>query len=96
MNSELNNILKIVDNTEFFKKYIEFPLSKNIDMTQEEMKNIIITLNNKPNTRALYNSVTKSCDTIGIVDIKGIRYFDFDDNYYTLLNKGIDSQTDKV
>ena len=96
MNSELNNILKIVDNTDFFKEYIEFPLSKNIDMTQEEMKNIIITLNNKPNTKALYNSVTKICDTIGIVDINGVRYFDFDDNYYTLLNKGIDSQTDKV
>ena len=96
MNSELREILEKIDNTSFFKDYTEFNLSKDIDMNHNEMKNLIITLNQKPKTKAYYNSATKNCDTIGVIDVVDTRYIDFDDNYYTLLNKGIDKQTDKV
>ena len=96
MNSELKKILEEIDNTSFFKDYKEFKLSKDIDMNQKEMKDLIVSLNNRPKTKAFYNSVTKNCDTIGVVDALDSRYIDFDDNYYTLLNKGIDRQTDKV
>tara|TARA_B100000900_G_C20124729_1_gene531454 strand:- start:23 stop:313 length:291 start_codon:yes stop_codon:yes gene_type:complete len=96
MNLELKNILEEIDNTSFFKDYKEFRLSKDIDMNQKEMKDLILSLNNRPKTKALYNSVTKNCDTIGVIDVVDTRFIDFDDNYYTLLNKGIDRQTDKV
>lgn len=96
MNSELNNILKKVDNTDFFKNYTEFRLSEGIDMSQQNMKNLIVELNNKPNMKAYYNSRTLICDTIGVIDMDNNRIIDFDDNYFTMMNKGIDCQTDKV
>ena len=60
------------------------------------MKQIIIDLNKKDNTTAYYNSVTKNCDTISVIDVRGTRFIDFDDNYYSLINKGIDKQTNKI
>ena len=96
MNSELKQILNNIDNTKLFKDYTEFRLSKDIDMSCEEMQNLVQNLNSKPQIKAVYNSVTKNCDTIGVIDVLNTRYIDFDDNYYTLLNKGIDVQTDKL
>ena len=96
MNSEINNILKKVDNTDFFKNYTEFKLSKSIDMSQQNMKNLIVELNNKPNMKAYYNYRTLNCDTIGVVDMDNNRIIDFDDNYFILMNKGIECHIDKV
>lgn len=96
MNSELELILKKIDNIKIFEKYTEFPLKQNIDMDNENMKQLIIDLNNKTRTVALYNSVTKTCDTIGVVDMNNIRTIDFEDNNYTLMNKGIDRQTNII
>ena len=96
MNSEIKEILDKINNTLFFKDYTEFKLSKDIDMNHADMKNLIVTLNQKPKTKAYYNSATKNCDTIGVIDVMGTRYIDFDDNYFTLLNKGIDRQTNKI
>ena len=96
MNSEIKEILDKINNTLFFKDYTEFKLSKDIDMNHVDLKNLIVTLNQKPKTKAYYNSATKNCDTIGVIDVMDTRYIDFDDNYYTLLNKGINRQTDKI
>ena len=96
MNSEIKQILDKINNTLFFKDYTEFKLSKDIDMNHPDMKNLIVTLNQKPKTKAYYNSATKNCDTIGVIDVMSTRYIDFDDNYFTLLNKGIDRQTNKI
>ena len=96
MNSEIKEILDKINNTLFFKDYTEFKLSKDIDMNHPDMKNLIVTLNQKPKTKAYYNSATKNCDTIGVIDVMDTRYIDFDDNYFTLLNKGIDRQTNKI
>ena len=30
---------------------------------------------------------------IGVIDIENKRYIDFDDDWYTMTNKGIDNQT---
>jgi hypothetical protein len=46
--------------------------------------------------KAFYNSVTTNCDMIGVIDTDGTRIIDFEDNYYTLMNKGIDRQTNKL
>ena len=96
MNSEIKEILDKINNTLFFKDYTEFKLSKDIDMNHADMKNLIVILNQRPKTKAYYNSATKNCDTIGVIDVMGTRYIDFDDNYFTLLNKGIDRQTNKI
>ena len=49
-------------------------------------------MNKKENVICLYNSKTYYCDIIGVLDINNIRYIDFDDNCYTMENKGIDNQ----
>ena len=46
--------------------------------------------------KAYYNYRTLLCDTIGVIDMDNHRIIDFDDNYFTMMNKGIDCQTDKV
>lgn len=96
MNSELELILKNIESIKNFDKYTEFPLKQNIDMDNENMKQLIIDLNNKTRTVALYNSVTKTCDTIGVLDMNNIRTIDFEDNNFTLMNKGIDRQTNII
>ena len=96
MNSEIELILKNIESIKNFDKYTEFPLKENIDMDNENMKQLIIDLNNKTRTVALYNSVTKTCDTIGVLDMNNIRTIDFEDNNFTLMNKGIDRQTNII
>ena len=96
MNSEIKEILDKINQTQIFKDYTEFTLKKNVNMNTSEMKQLIRDLNNEKNTTAYYNSVTKNFDTIDVIDVNGSRYIDFDDNYYTLLNKGIDRQTNKI
>ena len=73
ISTELINIRK--NSVHYFSRnYAEFRLSKDIDMNHVEMKNLIITLNQKPKTKAYYNSVTKNCDTIYYLD--NTRYID--------------------
>lgn len=96
MNSEVKEIINKINQTHIFKDYTEFTLKKDVNMNTPEMKQLIKDLNNEKNTTAYYNSVTKNCDTIAVIDVHGSRYIDFDDNYYTLLNKGIDRQTNKI
>ena len=96
MNSEVNEILSKINDLKYTNKYIEYPLKKPININNNEIKNLIINLNNQSNTKAFYNPKTLTCDTIGVVDIDNIRIIDFDDNNFTLLNKGIDCQTCEI
>jgi hypothetical protein len=96
MNDELDKILETINNTSYFDKYTEFNLDNHIDMSIGRMQQLILKLNNCPNMKAFYNSVTTNCDMIGVIDTDGTRIIDFEDNYYTLMNKGIDRQTNKL
>lgn len=96
MNSEINEILSKIKDLKFTNKYIEFPLKEPISINNDGIKNLIIKLNNQTNTKAFYNPRTLICDTIGVIDIDNTRIIDFDDNNFTLLNKGIDCQTCEI
>lgn len=95
MSVEINEILLKIKDLKYTEKYLEFPLKKPININKE-IKELIRNLNDQNNTKAYYNPVTLVCDTIAVVDIDDTRVIDFDDNNFTLLNKGIDYQTDKV
>ena len=86
----IQEIITKINITEHFRDYIEFPL-KNV-LNIDELRPIMITLNKNPNNYCLYNSKTLRCDNIGVVDVNDKRYIDFDDNKYTMTNKGVDSQ----
>lgn len=92
--NELQNILKTIKQNEKYDSYTEYNLSTYIDIKNEMVKNIINNLNKNLYTKCFYNKKTLICDNIGVVDIDGIRYIDFDDNIFTMLNKGIDYQID--
>ena len=63
-----------------------------LNIRNNNIKNIINDLNQEKNVVCLYNPKTCLCDLIGIVDLNNVRYVDFDDNHFTLTNKGIDFQ----
>ena len=90
----IQSILEKIDNINFFSDYTEFRLKLKINIL--DFKNTINKLNLRENTICLYNPKTLTCDVIGVVDINNIRYIDFDDLTFTMLNKGIDLQTSKV
>jgi len=93
MNFEIYKILSNIDKVYKFTKYKEFPLHIPVSIkNSNDLKNLINELNSEPNTICLYNKNTLKVDIIGVVDIKGVRYIDFDDNIYTMTNKGIDNQ----
>lgn len=89
----INEIFIKISNIKKFDNYTEYHLNNKICIKNTQIKKIINNLNNSKNTICLYNKITFLCDIIGVVDINNIRYIDFDDNYYTLMNKGIDAQT---
>ncbi len=95
MSVEINEILLKIKDLKYTEKYLEFPLKKPININKE-IKELIRNLNDQNNIKAYYNPLTLVCDTIAVVDIDDTRVIDFDDNNFTLLNKGIDYQTDKV
>jgi hypothetical protein len=92
MISEIKNILKKIDETPNFENYVEFRLSKSVKIDNYELKTIINLINNRENTIGLYNKRTLLFDIIGVIDTDGKRYIDFDDDLYTMTNKGIDNQ----
>lgn len=96
MNIEINEILLKIKNIKYTEKYIEFHLNKPININCKETKQLIRNLNYKINTKAYYNPVTLVCDSIGVIDVDDTRIIDFDDSNFTLLNKGIYCQTDKI
>jgi hypothetical protein len=49
-----------------------------------------------PNISAYYNPRTKLCNNISVIDINNNRFIDFDDEYWELINKGIDINTKKT
>ena len=70
-----------------FKKYTEFKLKNKINI--KNFMFIIDELKLEPNVDIIYNTRTYLCDVIGIIDLNGIRYYDFDDEHWSLINKGI-------
>lgn len=82
MEEILNNIKKIKN----FSEYKEFSLGKSYIFN--DYKDIIIKLK-QSNTEISYNKITRIFDNIGVIDVNGKRYYDFDDSLWTLTNKGI-------
>ena len=70
-----------------FKKYTEFKLKNKINI--KNFMYLIDELKLEPNVDIVYNTRTYLCDVIGIIDLNGIRYYDFDDEHWSLINKGI-------
>ena len=82
MEKILNNIKK----TKNFSEYKEFSLGKSYIFN--DYKDIISKLK-EPNTEVSYNKITGIFNNIGVIDKDGKRYYDFDDDIWTLTNKGI-------
>jgi hypothetical protein len=91
--TKLQEILNIIKNTPKYVDYVEYNLHKSINIDNVKIKGIINEINKNPNTECYYNKKTRICGIIGVVDINKIRIIDFDDNIYTLTNKGINQQT---
>ena len=87
---DMQEIITKINNTLHFKDYSMFALKNTLCI--DRMKPIMISLNKNHKTYCLYNSKTLRCDNIGVVDVNDKRYIDFDDNNYTMMNKGIYSQ----
>lgn len=91
---EINKILELIHKTEKYEKYIEHRLENQYSVKEDFIKNKINNLNiENNNVICLYNSRTHIVDNIGVIDVNGKRYIDFDDNMFTMINKGIDVQT---
>ena len=90
----INVILNNIKTTERYEKYVSYRLVNSINIDNPIYKNIINNINKNPNMKCYYNGLTRICDNIGVVDINNIRIIDFDDDMYTMTNKGIDRQID--
>ena len=83
--NELYKILNLIKQNKFYPEYTEFLLNspliiRNIDIHKLEKQYVCkISINKK----------TYLCDNIGVVDLSGTRYIDFDDNIWTMMNKGL-------
>ena len=91
-------IIDIITNShsKTYPKYTEFFLTNQIDTNNIEFQVLIFNLNQKKNIKATYNSKINVCDIMGIIDMSGKRFYDFDNNMWALYNKGIDSQISKT
>jgi hypothetical protein len=89
----LYGVLKEINNTSLFLNYTEFCLKSKINIY--DFKEIINKMNNQKNICCLYNKKTMQCDVVGVVDINNVRYIDFDDDMFTMINKGINFQVDQ-
>tara|TARA_B110000495_G_C22363847_1_gene237595 strand:+ start:98 stop:400 length:303 start_codon:yes stop_codon:yes gene_type:complete len=93
---EIYNILTKIKQTKIFPEYAEFFLKKTYNLNGIDELKKLINEGNKDRTEKrvyLYNQKTHIFDIIGVIDIENVRYIDFDDNWYTMSNKGIDNQT---
>ena len=82
----IEDVIEQAKNKEF-KKYTEFRLKDKINI--KNFMYVIDKLKLEKNVDVIYNTRTHQCDVIGIIDLNGIRYYDFDDEYWSLINKGI-------
>ena len=96
MSEEIQKILK-ENESKKFDTYTEFRLVKPVNMKDDNSQKLVYDLNNKQQTYATYNSRSYYCDTIGICDnVNGERWIDFDDDMWTMTNKGINVATSKT
>lgn len=81
----LELLCKIV-NTPFFETYKEHKLDKYY--TINNVKSIFLKIKNENNTIS-YNGSTRRFNNIGVIDLNGVRYYDLDDDMWTMTNKGL-------
>jgi hypothetical protein len=86
----LEKMIKEISQENNFLKYKEFKLNKYYKIN-DNIK-LLEMINSFKNSIVYYNNKTKQFNNIGVIDINGLRYYDFDDDIYTMTNKGIDSQ----
>ena len=89
--NQIETIIEKIDETSNFTEYQEFNLDKYYDINNTELQPILTKLKSKSNIVIKYNSITKRFNNIGVIDLNNVRYYDFDDDIWTLTNKGIDS-----
>ena len=82
----IEDVIKEAQDKEF-KKYTEFRLKDKINI--KNFMYVIDKLKLEKNVDVIYNTRTHQCDVIGIIDLNGIRYYDFEDEHWSLINKGI-------
>jgi hypothetical protein len=86
-------IISMIISTKKFSNYKEFKLDSKYKI--QSLATFINDLNSLPQTCVLYNEITMLYDNIGVIDISGTRYIDFDDDIWTMTNKGINADTNK-
>ena len=89
-------MLKNIDNGGHYTRYTTFVLQEPVYLDNRIIQEFLYYFKQNPKIKIQYNNITKCCDTIGVVDIGDIRYFDFDDEEWTMSNKGLDCSTDKT
>ena len=89
----MEEILEKIFSTNNFAEYKEFNLDRYYDLKDEKILTIIQSIN-RCNNVIRYNKVTKQFNNIGVIDINNTRYLDFDDDIWTMTNKGIDCSED--
>lgn len=82
----IEEILNNIKNTTYFREYTEFKLEKTYFF--KDVEHFIKKLKVQ-NVEIIYNKITGKFDNIGVIDLNNKRYYDFDDNIWTLTNKGI-------
>ena len=89
--NQIETIIEKIDETSNFTEYQAFNLDKYYDINNTELQPILNKLKSKSNIVINYNSITKKFNNIGVIDLNDVRYYDFDDDIWSLTNKGIDS-----
>ena len=96
MEDQLEITLKLIDERVDFNKYESFKINKyhniNDPLIIEKLKKF--KKETKKNIKIYYNLRTKQFDNVGVIDTDDCRIIDLDDDFYTMINKGIDLQTE--
>ena len=96
MSTQITEILEKIKDVKY-ENYTEFKLSSLINMNSDEMQKLVFDLNNKQNVTATYNKYTYQCDIVGVYDDKNNnRWIDFDDDQWTMENKGLQAYTTRT
>ena len=88
--SEVNNIITNIMTNDNINSYEEFRLKKHISITEPRVRSIINNLDSYKNVKTFFNKKSYSFDSIGVIDIKGERIIDFNDDYLDMMDKGLD------